>query len=154
VNTLLPQVEELCKALIGYVRNSKLDPESAYSSMCVEAFRKNGIKVAYLFGSRVRATSRQDSDYDFAVLFGIEATVEDEVRLMLDLAVDLGVPVDRVNVVALDKADYELVYMVLREGKLVYASSEESRRMWERGALIKVLESGDIYEICMSRVKK
>ncbi|MDI6847923.1 MAG: DUF86 domain-containing protein, partial [Candidatus Bathyarchaeia archaeon] len=83
VDNLLPKVEELCMVLMGYVRNSNLDPESAYPSTCTGAFKKNGVELAYLFGSRARGTCREDSDYDFAVLLSRKATVEDEVKLML-----------------------------------------------------------------------
>jgi len=154
VGNLLPRVEELCKFLIGYVRDSNLDPEEGYPSKCTETFNKNGVKLAYLFGSRAKGTSRDESDYDFAVFLGRKVTVEDEVKLMLDLAEALGVSVDKVDVVALDRSDRELVYRVLREGKLLYASSEEFRRAWERNSLIEALESRDIYNIYMKRVKK
>lgn len=151
---LLPKVEKLCRALMGYVKDSNLDPESAYLSTCTEAFKKNGVKLAYLFGSRARGTSREDSDYDFAVLLSGKATVEDEVKLMLDIADDLHVSVDKINVVILDKANMELAYRILKEGELVYESDEEFRRLWERNTLIKALESRDIYNIYMNRVKK
>ena len=150
---LLPKVEDLCKFLMGYVRDSNLDPEMACPSTCTEVFKKHGVKLVYLFGSRAKTTAREDSDYDFAVLFGGKTTVKDEVELMLNLADALNVSVDRVDVVVLDKADQELVYRVLKEGKLVYASSEGERRLWERSALMKALESRDIYDVYMKRIR-
>ena len=152
-SSLLPKVEDLCGFLIGYIRDSSLDPEMACPSACTEVFKRNGAKLAYLFGSRARATCREDSDYDFAVLLSRKATVKDEVELMLNLADALNVSVDKVDVVILDNADQELVYRVLKEGKLMYASSEGERRLWERSALIKALESRDIYGVYMKRVK-
>jgi uncharacterized protein YutE (UPF0331/DUF86 family)/predicted nucleotidyltransferase len=108
VDALLPKVEELCKILIGYVRESNLDPANVSSLACMKAFKKNDVKLAYLFGSRARGICRQDSDYDFAVVFGRKVGLDDEVGLVLDLAEDLGVSVDRVDVVALDGANCEL----------------------------------------------
>lgn len=150
---LLPKVEELSKALMNYIKESNLDPENDCLQEYIKAFEKNRVKLAYLFGSIARGTSRKDSDYDFAVLFNRSSTLEDEVKLMLDLAEKLNVPVEKVDVVALDRADNELKYRVLREGKLVYASDEKIKKNWERSTLIKALESRDIYEIYMKGIK-
>lgn len=154
VTNLLPKVEELSRTLMNYVRESNLDPEIDYSQEYAKAFKKNRVKLAYLFGSRAKGTSREDSDYDFAVLFNRSSTLEDEVKLILDLADKLGIPVEKVDVVALDRADNELAYRVLKEGKLVYASNEKIRKHWERSTLIKALESRDIYEVYIKRYPK
>ncbi|NIP66725.1 hypothetical protein GWN63_02470, partial [Candidatus Bathyarchaeota archaeon] len=130
-----------------------MDPETTCSPSWAKAFEKNGVKLAYLFGSRARATSRESSDYDFAVLLDRDVTVEPQVGLTLDLADAFGVSVDKVDVVLLDEAELELVYRVLKEGRLVYKSGEDVRRRWERKALIKTLESKDLYHIYMKRIR-
>ena len=152
--SLLPKVEKLCKLLMDYVQKSNLDPETTTPHMFKEVFERNQVKLAYLFGSRARGASRYDSDYDFAVLLGRKTTVKDEIKLSLDLARAMDVPVDKVDVVALDAANPELVYRVLREGRLVYSSSEEERRRWERHALIEILDLRDFYEFQMRRFER
>lgn len=150
----LPNVERFCRALMIFVKDSNLDPESANSFICGEVFEKNNVKLAYLFGSRARGTSREDSDFDFAVLLNGKVTLEDEVKLTLDIADHLHVPVEKINVVVLDKANIELAYRILREGKLIYKSDEKIRRLWERRILTSALESRDVYDVYVGRVKK
>lgn len=151
VNNLLPKIEELCSFLTDYVKKSKLDPEITCPIACTEVFKRNNVKLVYLFGSRARIVSREGSDYDFAVLLGREATLEDEIKLTLELADALKVPVDMVDVTVLDKADLGIIYRVLKEGKLVYAYDDNVRRMWEKSALFKIMESREIYDINIKR---
>ncbi len=125
----MPKVEELSMSIIKYVEENKLDLESEHLKECSEAFKKNGVKLAYLCGSRARSASREDSNYDFAVIFDRNSTIEDEINLMLDLAENLGIPVDKVDVVALDKADNELAFRVLKEGKIIYLQDEKFRKI-------------------------
>ncbi|RLE84246.1 MAG: hypothetical protein DRJ67_10875, partial [Thermoprotei archaeon] len=110
---------------------------------------------AYLFGSRARGTAREDSDYDFAVLLPREEVgVVEEVALALELAEELGVPPDKVDVVVLNKADPGLVARVLKEGKLLYARSEEERRRWERRTLLELLRLSDRTAVYAARALK
>jgi len=150
--TVLSGVERLARKLVGYVKDAGLDPEESSSGPLCEVFGRSGVQVAYLFGSRAREASREDSDYDFAALFGRDATVEDEVRLTVEVADALGIPVDMVSVVALDRAGLELAYRVLKEGKLAYSRDENFRRLWERSTFLHVLDSRDIHDIYVSRV--
>jgi len=110
-------------------------------------FRGHGVKLAYLFGSRARGCFRRDSDYDYAVLFGRAANVSDEVELTVSLAKELKVPVDLVNVVALESADLSLQYRVLKEGKLVYCEDENFRKTWERKILLATLDSSELRDL-------
>jgi len=68
--TVLSKVEGLARKLVGYVKDVGLDPEEISSGVLSEVFERSGVQVAYLFGSRAREASREDSDYDFAALFG------------------------------------------------------------------------------------
>ena len=151
---VLQKIEGLARKLVGYVKDAGLDPSASCPSVLAEVFGKSGVQLAYLIGSRAREVFREDSDYDFAVLFGRDATVEDEVRLAIELAPALEVPVDVVNVAALDRADLELAYRVLKEGRLEYMRDENTRRAWERDTFLEVLDSRDIYDLYASRVRK
>ncbi len=152
--TVLPKVQEIARKLVGYVKDAGLDPEVVCPSGLAEVFGRSGVQLAYLFGSRARDAFREDSDYDYAILFGRHVAVEDEVELVVELADALGVSVDMVNVVALDRADLELAHRVLKEGKLAYSRDESFRRTWERDIFLQALDSRDLYDVYVSRVGK
>jgi uncharacterized protein YutE (UPF0331/DUF86 family)/predicted nucleotidyltransferase len=145
VKELLPEVEKLCMFLIDYVQKSNLDPVPVEQKF-KEIFERNGVKLAYLFGSRSRESSREESDYDFALVLGRRTTVEEEIELALELSKVLKVPADLIDVLTLDDADPQLVYRVMKEGKLIYASTEEERKRWERHALLTILDAREFYE--------
>ncbi|RSN75388.1 hypothetical protein D6D85_06225 [Candidatus Methanodesulfokora washburnensis] len=53
-------------------------------------------------------------------------TVMDEIRLAIEISDAIGVPADKVDVVALDIADDALKARVLQEGKLIYIRDKET----------------------------
>ncbi len=71
------------------------------------------VHTAYLFGSRARGTQGMASDVDVAVAFAPRASAWDEVELQEQLAAQLGVPV---QVVDLARADTHVLEAVHREG--------------------------------------
>jgi predicted nucleotidyltransferase len=71
------------------------------------------VRIAYLFGSRARGTQRQASDVDVAVAFAEGTSAWGEVELQEQLAHQLGVPV---QVVDLARAGPRIVKAVRREG--------------------------------------
>ncbi|MEZ0248322.1 MAG: nucleotidyltransferase domain-containing protein, partial [Thermoproteus sp.] len=72
-----------------------------------------------------------------AVYFGREVTALDESMLEEELASALGVEVD---VVALDVAPLDLIYVVLRDGVPIYSRDEAERRRWEVEAYLEYLD--------------
>jgi len=147
VKDILPNAKSLVDTLIKYVESNRLDPASATTNFTPKAFKEYKVKLAYLFGSRARGLFRRTSDYDYAVLFGHDVSILEEVELTVSLAKELKVPVDLVNVVALDSADLRLLYRVLKEGKLVYCKDENFKRDWERKTLSSILESSDLRDL-------
>ncbi len=96
---------------------------------------------------------REESDYDIAVLFSKEdVTVIDEIKLSLEIAQALGVPVDKVDLTSLNNADILLIARVLKEGMPIYAISEEDRKRWEKEKYLEVLYTTDLYAIYISRI--
>jgi hypothetical protein len=112
-----------------------------------KVFERAGAVAAYIFGSRARGTAKQDSDYDIAVLFNKPVTVMDEIRLAVEISDAIGVPVDKVDVVALDIADDVLKARVLQEGKLIYIRNKETLKAWERKTYMEILHNADLHAI-------
>ena len=119
-----------------------------------EIFRKHGVVLAYLFGSRAKGLERKDSDYDIAVLFNRNVTIIDEIKLALDIADKLKLPVEMIDITALNKADLLFKARILREGIPIYVSDEDMRRRWERKTYLKILSTIDLYKIYTIRILK
>ena len=119
-----------------------------------EIFRKHGVVLAYLFGSRAKGLERKDSDYDIAVLFNRNVTIMDEIKLALDIADKLKLPVEMIDITALNKADLLFKARILREGIPIYISDEDIRRKWERKTYLKILSTIDLYRMYTTRMLK
>ena len=151
VRDILPGAKILVETLLKYVESNRLDPSPSNTNFTSATFKEHKVKLAYLFGSRARGIFRLNSDYDYAVLFGRDASILDEIELTISLAKRLKVPIDLVDVVALDSADLSLLYRVLKEGKLVYCEDESFKRSWERKALLMILDSSDLRGLLKAR---
>ncbi|MEM2448035.1 MAG: HepT-like ribonuclease domain-containing protein [Candidatus Bathyarchaeia archaeon] len=162
VNRLLPDVEKLIGSISRIIEEKGLDPdgrgfESAESMLnrMAETFKKHKVMIAYLFGSRARGDFREDSDYDIAVLFEkYDATILNEAELALEIADSLGIPVDKVDVSSLNKADPTLISRVLKEGVVIYQCDEALRRNWEKKTYFELLGNTDLYAVYFKRVFK
>lgn len=119
-----------------------------------EIFRKHGVVLAYLLGSRAKGLEREDSDYDIAVLFNRNVTIMDEIKLGLDIADKLKLPVEMIDITALNKADLLFKARISREGIPIYVSDEDMRRRWERKTYLKILSTIDLYKIYTTRMLK
>ena len=151
---LLPSLEELVEKLISFVKERGLDPSNGEDipENLSDVFKRNDILLAYLFGSRARGDAREESDYDFAILFGRAVSVLEEVELAIEIADTLGISVDRIDVLSLDKAGLDLAFKVIREGRLVYARDERTRRSFETGVLIDALDFQDLMDIYVAKL--
>jgi len=149
---LLPRLEELAEKLVSLVKEHGLNPSNVdIPERLFNVFRRNDILLAYLFGSRARGDAREESDYDFAILFGRAVGVLEEVELAVEAADALDVPADKVDVVSLDRADLYLAFKVVREGELIYARDEETRRRFETRVLIDALDFQDLMDVYVAR---
>jgi len=157
IKQVLPKTERVIGSLKGIVESKGLDPEYAEPvNMSVgeiaEIFKRRGVVLAYLFGSRARGMETPESDYDIAVLFDKpKVTVTDEIELALDVARALKVPSDMVDIVALNNVDTTLKARVLREGVPIYMLSRERKARWERQTILQTLHTTDLYAIYVKR---
>ncbi len=89
------------------------------------------VRVAWLFGSRVKGAARPDSDLDVAVVLprnlGADARLHLRLSIIAALTDALGPLGERADVVDVDEADPAVAFAALSEGLLVLARSEDER---------------------------
>ncbi|MEM3647863.1 MAG: HepT-like ribonuclease domain-containing protein [Thermoproteota archaeon] len=154
VRSILPEAEKLASKLLETLESKNIDPQSTPTELA-SVFKKHGVVFAYIFGSRSRNTAREDSDYDIAVFFrSNNVTVLDEITLGVDVAENLRVPTDMVDIVAFNKADTILIARVFKEGRVIYSEDEDLRRKWERETYLKILEETSLTNVYVNRVLK
>ncbi len=102
--------------------------------------RRPNVVAALLFGSRARGSAAEGGDFDVAILTERPLALEELEAIAAELAAALGVPADKIDVVDLRAAPNELLYKVIRDGKLLYASDEERFRKWLRRSYVRVLD--------------
>ncbi len=89
------------------------------------------LRVAWLFGSRVKGTARPDSDLDLAVVLprdlGADARLHLRLSIIAALTDALGPLGERTDVVDVEEADPAVAFAALSEGVLLLARSEDER---------------------------
>jgi predicted nucleotidyltransferase len=108
--------------------------------------RHPSVLAALLFGSRARGSPAEGSDFDIAILAEQPLTLEELEGIAAELAAALGVPADKIDVVDLQAAPNELLYKVIRDGELLYASDEERFREWLRRSYVRVLDEEECFK--------
>src|SRR5437588_2992345 len=88
----------------------------------VEVLRDQGALFAYLFGSRVDGTARDDSDWDVGAFFGRDDVVAWKLAGPLPDAVDL---------IVLDNAPLHIAGRVAMYGRLLFEDDAPARVKWE-----------------------
>lgn len=105
-------------------------------------FRRNGVVLAYLFGSQARETAGVDSDADIAVLLSKNLSkktrFETRLTLMEECAKILKKETDLV--VFNDISSLFFQYAILNEGRLIYQSSESEAVDFENKTLSRYFD--------------
>jgi len=154
VRQIIPKAEHVIETLKEIAENKNLDPEPIHINIekIAEIFKRHGVVLAYLFGSRAKDMERLESDYDIAVLFDKpKVTVIDEIELALNVAQALKVSPDMVDIVALNNADITLRARILKEGLPIYVPNRELKARWERQTILQILHTTDLYAIYIKR---
>jgi predicted nucleotidyltransferase len=103
------------------------------------------IVAAWLFGSRARGAGRVDSDIDVAVWFDTSAGSATLLDRRLDLAVAcasaLGVPIERLDLIAVNEAGPLLLHAVLHDGVLLKDADPAARVALQVDALNRYVEA-------------
>jgi len=91
----------------------------------------HGIRVGYLFGSRVAGRPRADSDLDLAVLFDPSLDAGARLRVELDIVAALtdalGPVGERTDVVDLGRAGSGVAFRAIRDGQCVFERDRAER---------------------------
>jgi predicted nucleotidyltransferase len=94
---------------------------------------KENFQLVYFWGSRATGQAAAGSDYDFAILFSVEAGFGKVCALEHRLAEFLDT--DQIDLIALNHAPVELQYNVVATGKLIYGKSTATRVEFEAETL-------------------
>lgn len=98
-------------------------------------FCKNGVVLAYLFGSRVKGTAGKFSDVDIAVLFDQKTFSQQSLKILLQLIGDLkrGLGEDNIDVIPLNNASPVLKHQAVILGRRIYSQDLKQALEFERG---------------------
>lgn len=94
-----------------------------------------GVRLAYLFGSRVTGRARPDSDLDLAVVYdpALDAggRLRDQLEVIGALTDALGALGERTDVVDLDRASSAVGFRAIRQGRCVIERDRAQRVRFE-----------------------
>ena len=100
----------------------------------------SNITAAYVFGSRVYGKTTKTSDYDVAVLFKGDHTLDELLDVTLRLADALNIDLNSIDVVGLNDAPVEVAYDITAKGKLIYCADNELRVAFETQLIREYLD--------------
>jgi len=104
-------------------------------------FQKFNVKLAYLFGSRAKGLSADESDFDIAVLF--KEKPADPLALkettFLSLELNKFFPT-KLDIVSLNDAPLLLKYEVVAHGQSIYCKNEAERIDFEVSVIKKYID--------------
>ena len=117
-------------------------------------FEKNGVVLAYLFGSQAEGTAGPLSDVDIAVLLGPEVPRERWGDVQIDLIGDLTSLFHRndVDVVILNRATPLLAWEVVRYGQRIYEPDPGVRVDFETAAFRRYVDTKPLRKLQLQRL--
>ena len=142
----LAAAPRLLEELSRMAESLGVDPPLGSERVAGVLKRHPSVLAALLFGSRARGSPAEGSDFEIAILAEQPLTLEELEGIAAELAAALGVPADKVDVVDLQAAPNELLYKVIRDGELLYASDEERFREWLRRSYVRVLDEEECFK--------
>ena len=83
-----------------------LSVESREYAVLGSIFRRNGVKLAFLFGGRALGYKIR-GDYDFAIYYGRKYSFRDVGRIAVEISDKMNVPLEKIDILVLDNADPE-----------------------------------------------
>jgi predicted nucleotidyltransferase len=133
----------IVEALRSYVGRKAVDPSSTPDLVGnLSRVFKGRVKAALLFGGRAKGYSMK-GDYDIAVYFGRPYDLYELGELLVDIAENLKVDEDEVDVVSLDSASPEIVLEAL-DGKPIYVEDDYVLFELKVKAFMEMLDIQDV----------
>jgi len=83
-----------------------LSVESREYAVLGSIFRRNGVKLAFLFGGRALGYKIRGG-YDFAIYYGRKYSFRDVGRIAVEISDKMNVPLEKIDILVLDNADPE-----------------------------------------------
>lgn len=97
--------------------------------------KRKEIRIAYLYGSVARGTSKEGSDIDIAIVLKDPKTIDKNHFFESEIALEIEKSIKKkVDARIINNATIRFVYQVLKYGKLLFASSEKDRVEFETRA--------------------
>jgi len=109
--------------------------------------KDSNIIFAYLFGSKVKRSSRFGSDLDIAVYFQDEPEILEIGALVLTLEEAVNCKVDLVSLNTLDKLNPKLAYSIISEGIIAYVKHKELFNQFKESVILNYLDFKPIDEL-------
>jgi len=150
---LTNKVKHFVKDFLNKCKNLNVDPETKIDEKLKEILEKEKITLAYIFGSRARGTSREDSDWDIAIYKGRKLSHDELFKLTLKISKILNVPIEYIDIVDLYNIDPLLGFTVINEGKTIYCKNPEIKWKIEYKILRNYLDTQDMYHIYLKNLK-
>jgi predicted nucleotidyltransferase len=133
----------IVEALRSYVGRKAVDPSSTPDLFGnLSRVFKGRVKAALLFGGRVKGYSMK-GDYDIAVYFGRPYDLYELGELLVDIAENLKVDEDEVDVVTLDSVSPEILLEAL-DGKPIYVEDDYVLFELKVKAFMEMLDIQDV----------
>lgn len=103
----------------------------------IQIFRKEGVLLAYIFGSSAIGNATRESDMDIAVLLPENLNKSDRFNIRLRLIDKLSsIFKKNIDMVVLnDTASLFFKYVIITEGQIIYEKFEGSRGQFESGIM-------------------
>ena len=121
-----------------------------------EIFRKEGVVLAYLFGSQVRGTTHHFSDIDIGVLLNKSIPQNTYFDKTLKLMGELGhiLSTDHIDVVILNQAKPFLRYQVVFGGNLLFESNAATRIFYANSVMKEYQDTKHILRFSLNAMKE
>lgn len=110
------------------------------------------VVAVYIFGSRASEKTRGTSDYDVAIFFRWDYSLDELFDIALKLARALDVDLDSVDVIGLNHAPVEFAYDIIARGKLIYCADDELRTSFEASLMREYMDLKPYLDAYYSRL--
>jgi len=121
-----------------------------------EIFQKEGVVLAYLFGSQVRGTTHHFSDIDIGVLLDKSVSKNEYFDKTLKLMGDLSrvFQEEHVDVVVINRAKPFLRYQIIFGGKLLFEKNTATRVLYENNVMKEYQDTKHILQFSLNAMKE